>query len=192
MNTGDGRAFVTGFGSLVEGRGGIAWSLAGGGGIVLSEAEVTVAPGDASPPGAEQSNLWSYRSEWDADPLEGAGVFRHLAIETQEGASILLSATGDPGIEGHGLERTEAMLVSADGSTPYEEALLSTQYDGDGNPTRIGLELWPEEADQGSAAATRASGSLIAGAHSGGVWAGFFRCNTDGTEGLGTYLLWHA
>jgi hypothetical protein len=55
------------------------------------------------------------------------------------------------------------------------------------------LELWPEDADQTSrAGACRVTGSLIGGTEAGGTWAGLFRCHADGTEGLGSYLLWRA
>jgi hypothetical protein len=79
------------------------------------------------------------------------------------------------------------------GDVAYDEALISTQYDGAGDPTRFGLELWPPDADQTTrAAATRVSSSLLGGARSGGAWGGLFRCHTDGVEGFGAYLLWRA
>ena len=76
---------------------------------------------------------------------------------------------------------------------PFEEALISTQYDGAGRPTRFGLELWPQEADQSNrAGATRVSASLLGASDAGSVWAGVFRCHADGTEGIASYLLWRA
>ncbi len=132
-------------------------------------------------------------SEWVGDPLDGAGVLRHLAIGGAPDSQLIATASGRPGAEGHGSERTVGWLLTADSGEPYEETLISTQYDGGGDPTRIGLELWPEDADTSSrAAATRVSGSLLGGVRAGPVWAGLFRCHTDGTEGLGSYLLWRA
>jgi hypothetical protein len=184
-----GGGLIRGFGDLAQGRGGIAWSLAGGGGLTLDGGGVTAADAEAGT--AEAFEGWSFETELDGDPTEDAAVFRHIAIQAPEGATITCIAGGTRGISGHGQERTEGALRTDGDRAPYDEALISTQYDGAGDPTRIGLELWPPDADQTTrAAATRVSGSLIAGARSGDVWAGFFRCHTDASEGIGTYLLW--
>jgi hypothetical protein len=130
-------------------------------------------------------------SEWVGDPLEGTPILRHLAIGGGPDSHLIATARGVPGADGHGTEEAVGWLLSGDSGVPYEETLISTQYDRNGDPTRIGLELWPEDADQSSrAAATRVSGSLLGGLRAGPVWAGLFRCHTDGAEGLGTYLLW--
>ena len=180
--------FVRGGGSLADGRGEIAWRLGDrGGGVVLSEDEVTVIA-EPSGPGGESSKGWAFESSWDADPLEGAAVFRHVAVEASEGATIVVSSTGPTGIEGHGLERTEGVLQTRSESTPFEEAFLSTQYDVQGRPTRVGLELWRGE----DAPPTRIAASLLGGAETDGTWAGFLRCRADGVEGLGSYLLWRS
>ena len=107
MTEARGSNYVRCAGSLAEGRGEIAWRLGDrGGGVVLSEDEVTVIA-EPSGPGGESSKGWAFESSWDADPLEGAAVFRHVAVEASEGATIVVSSTGPTGIEGHGLERTE-------------------------------------------------------------------------------------
>jgi hypothetical protein len=188
MSDAKSRNRVRGGGSLADGRGEIAWRLGDrAGAVALSEGEVAVTP----EPSGESAAGWGYETSWETDPLEGAAVFRHLAVEAPDGATIIVSSRGPAGIEGHGLERTEGVVQGNGGPSSFEEALLSTQYDGDGRPTRIGLELWPEDADQTSrAGATRVAGSLLGGVDVDGLWAGFFRCHTDGAEGLGTYLLW--
>jgi hypothetical protein len=128
---------------------------------------------------------------WADDPLEGSATFRQLAITAGEEALLVITARGAPGAAGHGEEEAHGWLIQGEEVVPYEESLLSTQYDGGGEPTRIGLELWPPEADQTSrAAATRVSGSLLGGTSTGAVWAGFFRCHTGDVEGIGSYLLW--
>jgi hypothetical protein len=132
-------------------------------------------------------------SRWIGDPLDGAAVLRHLAIGGPTDSLLLATARGTPDAGGHGSEHTVGWLLSAESGVPYEEALISTQYDGGGDPTRLGLELWPEDADQSSrAAATRVSGSLLGGVRAGPVWAGLFRCHADGVAELGSYLLWRA
>jgi hypothetical protein len=186
-----GREFVRGFGDLARGRGGIAWTLAGGGGLTLDGDRVAAVEADTLT--SEALEGWRFETELDDESIQGAAILRHVAIQAPDGATITCNASGPRGISGHGQERTEGALRGDADPVTYDEALISTQYDSAGDPTRIGLELWPPDADQTTrAAATRVSGSLIAGARSGDVWAGFFRCHTDGTEGIGTYLLWRA
>lgn len=130
---------------------------------------------------------------WAGNPVEGAGAFRQLAIEAGGEATLILAARGEPGAAGHGEETTGAWLIEGEEITAYAESLISTQYDNGGDPTRLGLELWPADADQTSrAAATRTSGSLLGGTRSGGIWGGFFRCHTGEAEGIGSCLLWRA
>jgi hypothetical protein len=144
--------------------------------------------------GAAQTLLCAGQiARWSSDPLEGAGIFRHLTIDDGPDTLLIATALGTPGADGHGEERTSGWLLNGENATRFEEALISTQYDGAGEPTRIGLELWPEDADQTSrAGARRVTGSLLGGAEAGGTWAGIFGCHTDGTAGLGSYLLWRA
>jgi hypothetical protein len=129
-------------------------------------------------------------SSWGGDPVEGAGIFRHLAIDAGDESLLLAVTRGDPGAT-HGDERSGAWQIRGEEETRFEDAFISTQYGGDGDPTRFGLELWPEEAERASrASATRVAASALGGARVGGAWAGLFRCHTDGSEGLGSYLLW--
>ena len=117
---------------------------------------------------------------------EPTGTFRHLTIAGPEGTLVVAVAKGEQGLEGHGDEQVSAWLVDADGpERRFEEALISTQYDGEGRPTRAGLELWLGE----DSPPTRIACSLLGGTDAVGLWAGLFRCHTDGTEGLGSYLL---
>jgi hypothetical protein len=132
-------------------------------------------------------------SRWTGSPLEGVGTFRHLAIEGADGSQLIATSQGEPGSSGHGEEDTSGWLLGSEDGASFEETLISTQYNGGGAPTRIGLELWPEDADHASrAGAVRVAGCVLGGIDAGGTWAGLFRCHTDGTEGLGSYLLWRA
>jgi hypothetical protein len=132
-------------------------------------------------------------ARWLEDPLGGAGTFRFIAVGLGGEGLLVATARGEPGASGHGEERTLGWLLRDEEVSSFEEALVSTQYDGEGAPTRLGLELWPEDADQTSrAAATRVAGSSLGGARSNAGWAGLFRCHTEGAESLGAYLLWRA
>jgi hypothetical protein len=183
------RAFIRGFGDPAHGRGGIAWSLGGGGALLVEGGEAAATEIDAVDPDPHEG--WSFHTPLDGDPLQGAATFRHIAVEGPGGGTMVCTAVGPPGIAGHSEERASAALQTPDQDVPYEEALISTQYDAEGDPTRFGLELWPEDADTSiRAAAVRVSGSLLGGTRKGGTWAGIFRCHADGHEGIGSYLLW--
>jgi len=236
-----GGALVCGFSDIASGLGGLAWDLAGGGGLLVSENEVSSAEPEISidgetsqvrlasgrtiveaqlvphtPPAALEtaggSTLWAatcaatveaegrtlscpgHLSQWDEDPLDGPGTFRHLAIEGADGALILLVSLGPPTAAGHGEETTAAWTLDAEGAaTAFGEALLSTQYDAGGNPTRLGLELWPEGEEQTvRAAAARPSATRLGGTEHAGLSAALFRSHTDGADGQASYLLWRA
>jgi hypothetical protein len=246
MTDGDVGHAVCGFSDLASGLGGLAWSIAGGGGLLLSDgdvkaaepaisksgsgmklelstgdatveaelAELTPAPelaGDGVGLGASmrtttctatvRSKGWGrtlqcpgHITTWSEDPLAGAGTFRHLTIEGSGGSLLLLVSRGAPGAEGHGDEEAGAWLLDAEGgAVAFGEALLSTQYDEAGRQTRVGAELWPEGEEQTArAAATRPAGSRLGGVEVDGVSAALLRFHTEGTEGLGSYLLWRA
>ena len=186
----DASGFIRGFGDLSRGRGGLAWSVAGGGAVILENG--TAAPAEVDAVDPDSAERHTFNTPLDGVSLENASVFRHIVVETEEDL-IVCSAVGPEGIAGHADEDTTGILRSGGDDVAYDEALISTQYDGAGNPTRFGLELWPPDADQTTrAAATRVSASLLGGTRSGGAWGGLFRCHTDGVEGIGTYLLWRA
>jgi hypothetical protein len=142
--------------------------------------------------GSQSVQCPSQISRWSADPLQGGGTFRHLTIDAGDQSLLVVEARGEPGAE-HGDERTGAWLIRGEDDSRFEDAFVSTQYDGNGVPTRFGLELWPEEAERASrAAATRVAASSQGSIGVGNASAGLFRCQTDGILGLGSYLLWRA
>jgi hypothetical protein len=155
--------------------------------VIACAAEVRFASGE------QTSRCPGQISRWFGDPLDGAATFRHLTIDAGDDSLLVAEARGEPGERGHGDELSEAWLLRGEDVTRFEDVFISTQYDGDGDPTRLGLELWPEEAERASrAAATRVAGSVLGGVKLSAVWAGVFRCHTDGGGGSGSYLLWRA
>jgi hypothetical protein len=153
---------------------------------------VAVCTADVVRKGAAAVQCEGQISRWGGNPLEAAGTFRHLAIEAGDESLVVVESRGNPGEE-HGHERSAAWQVRGEEETGFEDAFISTQYDSSGEPTRLGLELWPEEAERASrAAATRVAAASLGGISVGGIWAGLFRCQTDGILGMGSYLLWRA
>jgi hypothetical protein len=153
---------------------------------------VNVCVADVVRKGAQAIQCEGQISRWGGNPLEGVGTFRHLAIDAGDQSLLVVESRGDPGTE-HGDERSAAWQVRGEEESRFEDAFISTQYDSAGQPTRVGLELWPEEAERASrAAATRVAGASLGGVGVGSAWAGLFRCQTDGILGMGSYLLWRA
>jgi hypothetical protein len=129
-------------------------------------------------------------SRWASSPLEGAGTFRHLAVDPGDESLLLVESRGEPGAE-HGEERSGGWLIRGEEGTRFDDSFVSTQFGDAEEPTRFGLELWPAESERSSrAAATRVAASPLGGITAGSIWAGLFRCDTDGVLGLGSYLLW--
>jgi hypothetical protein len=128
-------------------------------------------------------------TRWGRNPIEGAGVLRHLALPAAEGALLLALASGPQGAP-HGAEATSAWLFDAGGElSSFREALLSTQYDEEGSQSRAGLELWSEDEE---APPMRAAGTRLGagGGPASEVTAALLRSSADGAEGLGSYLIW--
>jgi hypothetical protein len=151
---------------------------------------VVVCTAEVTEKGSHATECPGQICRWSGDPLEGAGTFRHLAIDAGEESLLVAESRGAAGAE-HGEEESAAWLIRGEDEARFEETFISTQYDREGAPTRFGLELWPEEAERASrAAATRAAASPLGGMRVGSAWAGLFRCHTDGSDGVGSYLLW--
>lgn len=151
---------------------------------VVARAEVS-----ASGPGVEEkASCRAVLTTWEGDPAQGASLVRHLALPAAGEGTIVLIATRPEGASDHAAERVSAWMIDPkEGATPFVEALLSTQYDGEGMPTRTGLELWPEDPD---AHALRAAGSRpVAAPASNGVRAALMHTSADGTTGVGGYLI---
>ena len=123
---------------------------------------------------------------WGGDPSGGAGLIRHLSIPAGDGAIVLIAAR-PAGAGDHAAELVSAwQLDPSEDPSPFVEALLSTQYDADGVPTRAGLELWPHDPD---APATRAAGARPLTRSSDGVTAALMHTSAEGIPGVGGYLI---
>jgi len=148
--------------------------------------EAAVCAAEVKPAGQDRTlRCFGHLSSWAEDPA-GDGTFRHLALERSDGSVLLVVARGDGGTP-HGAERTAGWLLDREGGVSvFGEALLSTQYDEDGRPTRVGLELWREGDEMPP---MRAAGTRLGGTEGGGLSATVLRCSSEGSDGLGSYLV---
>lgn len=156
-------------------------SPAGSPSAALGQAEVRITGPD------ESLSCPATHVTWESDPTEGAELVRHVTFPTAGGGAIVLIASRPVGQSDHAAESVTAWrLEPGESPSPFAEALLSTQYDGDGIPTRAGLELWPDDPD---APATRAAGSRLVSASADGVTAALMHTSAEGTAGIGGYLM---
>ena len=148
----------------------------------ICAAEVEFELGDRKRSVGCEGHLTTWEREPDGEAL------RHLAIPLGEDGLVVLVAAGSAGGEGHGEERVTAWRLDPEGgAAPFAEALLSSQYDGDGRQTRAGLELWPVGDDETHP--MRAAGTAIGVAGDGGVSAALMRTSSEGRTGVGDYLI---
>ena len=115
-----------------------------------------------------------------------AEVRRSIAIAFADGGMLALLAARPAGSAGHGDEEVVAGLTEPEGKVAISEALLSTEYDREGQHRRANIELWRD-----GELPLRAAGSIVNGAtiELGGlrIQTGFFRWSLDGRPGLGRY-----
>jgi hypothetical protein len=121
--------------------------------------------------------------------LDDSELLRHLSAPPGEEGQLICSARRPLGVAEHGDEEVEAIRLGSEGEQEeFGEVLLSTQYDGDGSPTRIGLELWPRE--EGEVGPMRAAGVAIGATHSEHTSAVLLDVSCEGRKGIGSYLIW--
>jgi hypothetical protein len=110
-------------------------------------------------------------------------LVRSLAAVLDDGALLAVASARPRGAAGHGEEAASAVLLDAEGSvTGFDEPLVSTEYDPEGHPRRVGVELWGSDDD---AAPLRGAGTLLGPAAD----VALLRFTLDGTPGTARYEL---
>jgi hypothetical protein len=82
---------------------------------------------------------WRLSGELDWDEI---GALRIISAALPDGRGLALAALRAAGPVAHGDELVAATLVANATAEDVDEALISTEYDGDGLPRRVGLELY--------------------------------------------------
>lgn len=117
-----------------------------------------------------------------------ASLTRDLTVVLSDGGLICVAAVRDTAAGVHGDEETVAAITHPGGYIEFEQALISTEYDGTGRQRRATLELWPESDE---IAALHGAGSVISGCTakvgSARINTALFRWSLDGHSGLGRY-----
>jgi len=141
-----------------------------------------------SPPrdGGDTEGPPSWRLETDSVG-DGTGGLRVISASFDNGALLGVAALRPPEAAGHDADAVGAILVSPEGeASELHHALLSTEYGPDGQPRRVGLELYEDPADP----PTRVVGDRVAEARRGprGEQIGL-RLRMEGTSGAGVLEL---
>ena len=129
---------------------------------------------------------------WQREGQRPGGQAREVDAWIAPDLAVALRAQRPAGARGHDADERSAVVFTGDPTlaVSIEEARLSTLYDGDGRPRRVGLELWPDEE---SSSPQRFAGETVAAAqllHDGErVHVAFLRFAMDGREGAGRYEL---
>jgi hypothetical protein len=97
---------------------------------------------DPAAPG--ETPVWRLGGELDWDEVEALRIF---SGRLEDGRLVAIAAVRPLDAGGHGEEVVAGLLGDSTGFDPLAEALLSTEYQGDGLPSRVGLELYGESGE---------------------------------------------
>ncbi|MGZ5308456.1 MAG: hypothetical protein ACXWES_03955 [Solirubrobacterales bacterium] len=195
---------------LIAGTAEAEASIVDGGATAKASSDTAAVSVEVSP-GVEVGPLWAGRAKVEIE-IEGkkrslscagafgapaasddAGLVRALVALRDDGSALALRAARPGDGAEHGAERVEAWLAGGDSLQPraVEEALLSTEYQHDGEQARAGLELWLGAEDQMPlrGAGTRSCGASVE-LDGWLLRAAFFDWTIEGIGGSGSYLIW--
>jgi hypothetical protein len=146
---------------------------------------IALVPGDGDEP------RWQLSSEPDWKLFEAV---RLASVRFEDGRALGVAALRPRGARGHDEDVVIARLVDPEGeSTSISEALVSVEYDAEGAPRRLGIELWP---DSESAPPLRVAADRVAAVEQGADDSGHLGVpmtfHLEGVSGVGLYELLEA
>jgi len=156
----------------------IAVELGGGEAARLRWAPHPVDEGNGSAP----SSPWALESQPDWRHVDS---IRLVSARFEDGGALGFAAIRPRGARGHDEDVAVTRLIQSDGE-PSEpsEALLSVEYDADGSPRRLGLELWTDPDSSPLRVAADRAGET---GPQDGREAVPMRFRLDGVDGAGLY-----
>jgi hypothetical protein len=117
-------------------------------------------------------------------------AIRDVSVWFEPDEGVALTALRPRKAKHHGKDVIAAAVLDAPGGKPVADPRLSTTYDADGAPWRVGLELWLEEENGDQFPHRTAAESLPAGIQVGDeLRMTVLRAHSRGREGMGVYLL---
>jgi len=118
----------------------------------------------------------------------GPSLTRDLTVVLSDGGLVCVAAVRGEDSGVHGDEEAVAAISHPGGYIEFEQALISTEYNGAGRQRRATIELWPESEQ---IAALHGAGSVISGCTAkvgpARINTALFRWSLDGHTGLGRY-----
>jgi hypothetical protein len=138
---------------------------------------------------AAAESPWRIEGELDWPATEG---LRLVSAVFEDGRALALAALRPHGAPGHDRDSTAYRLEESGEPVDLVDALLSTEYDADGLPRRIGIELWAEAESPPLRVAADREGGVDVGGH--GIRREVARMSfrLEGAGGTGTYELLRA
>jgi hypothetical protein len=115
---------------------------------------------------------------------------RDVSVWFEPDEGVALTALRPRKAKHHGKDVVVAAVLDATGGKPVADPRLSTTYNAEGEPWRVGIELWLEEENGDQFPRRTAAESLPAGIQVGDeLRATVLRAHSRGREGMGVYLL---
>jgi hypothetical protein len=142
--------------------------------------------GASGDPGDLGRSAWRVEDEIDWKAIEG---LRLVSAVFEDGQALAVAALRPQGAAGHDRDHVAHHLEQSGEPVALTEALLSTEYDADGRPQRVGAELWVEPESPPLRLAGDRLGEVEV--HEDGVRRELARMSfrLDGAGGSGTYEL---
>lgn len=94
---------------------------------------------ELDPATSSRAPLWRLEGALDWDLVEAVRI---VSGRLADGRLIAIAALRPVGARGHGEELVSGLLGNAEGFEQVDETLVSTEYGPDGNPRRVGIELY--------------------------------------------------
>jgi hypothetical protein len=127
---------------------------------------------------------WRLSGELDA---ERVAELRVLSAVFEDGSLLGVASLRPSGASGHDADEMSAIIARPEGEAARtSDVRISIEYDGDGEPRRLGLELYADPDAPPLRVAADRSEDAVQPAQSGAVPMTF---RLDGTPGAGAYEL---